>query len=743
MKLFAPVGNGRVLAYLFARDGERISYIRGTNILRVGETRYAAVSDEIAAGDFDLPPLAGATRAAVVDRIPDLDDRSAAQDLYARSVLVIALHQELSGAFLADEGEDVLMAHALDVCGERGAAEAFFEWAVAHRGLDGALMWGLGEHVRLVHGSNVRERYQRLADGPGPSLAPTPPAMPALGPKTIAALLSRRNSLDLLVDEDGLDLAAHAIFLIAIQALVPKIRGGEDFFFGHQSLAQETRKARALYAGAFHSGMVASGHDPAREVDIRPDLEPAAIAVEPAPDGRYKIKVDGAWGSQWASDSIPRPGGQEFAYSTTEGPPDWIHDAVIYQVMVDRFAREDGPLPAPGSSTALYGGTLDGVRAHLDHIAGLGCNVIWLTPIHKTPTHHGYDIEDFHAVEPRYGGEEALKRLIRDSHSRGIRVLLDFVPNHTARGNKLFRDAIAKGGEAAEFYRFWQWPHYYRCFGDTIVMPELDTGSRRVQRYLVAAAQSWLSEYGADGVRCDHIAGVDPAFWIDLRKGLREVRPDALVLGEATGRFDWVARYAGRVDAIFDFDFAHVVRQTFARGLMPVEEFGRWLDEHDSALPGLGRATLLDNHDMNRFLWMAGGDRRKLEVAAILLMTLPGMPVIYYGTEVGLSQRRDAVTENAEARLPMLWGRDQDVDLYALFQRLGRLRNELVALRRGSRRTLRASPGELVYERVLGEERVVISLNLRTLSGSIVDGSGRDRLGEDDVLGVRPDQGPG
>lgn len=742
MNLFAPVGNGRVLAYVFTSVGEGVGYVRGTNILRIGDTRYAAVGDEIASGEFDLPPLAGATRAAVVDRIPDLADRRAVQDLYARSVLVIAMHQELSGAFIAEKGEDVLMAHALDVCGERPAAEAFFEWALRHRGLDGVLMWGLGEHVRLVHGTGVREPYERLRDGPGPELAPTPPAMPDLGRETVVALLSRRNSLDLLVDGEGVDLAAHAAFLMAVHALVPKIKSGEDFFFGHQGLAHETRRARALYAGAFHGGMVAAGHDPAREVEIRPDLEPAAIAVEPAPDDRYRIKVDGAWGSQWASDSIPRPGGQEFAYGTTEGPPGWIPDAVVYQVMVDRFAREDGPLPAPGSSTALYGGTLDGVRAHLDHISGLGCNVIWLTPIHKSPTHHGYDIEDFYAVEPRYGGEAALKRLIGDAHRRGMRVLLDFVPNHTARGNSLFRDAITHGGDATEFYRFWQWPHYYRCFGDTIVMPELDTGSRRVQRYLVEAARHWLTDYGADGLRCDHVAGVDPAFWIELRKGLRAVKPDALILGEATGQFDWLARYAGRVDAIFDFDFAHMVRQTFARGVTPADEFARWLDAHDSALPGLGRATLLDNHDMNRFLWMAGGDRRKLELAATLLMTLPGMPVIYYGTEVGLSQRWDAVIENAEARLPMLWGADQDLDLYAFFQRLGRLRNESVALRRGSRRTLRATGDQLVYERVLGEERVVVSLNLSTLSGSIVDSSGRDRLSEDDVLGVSPDQRP-
>ncbi|TMC81400.1 MAG: hypothetical protein E6J06_12920, partial [Chloroflexi bacterium] len=540
-----------------------------------------------------------------------------------------------------------------------------------------------------------------------------------------------------------IDLAAHARFLLAVHALIPTIKGGEDFFFEHQAHAQDIHRVRALYGGAFHGGMTAAGDDPIGEVEVRADLGPSTVTEEPVAGGRYKIRVETRSGGLWASSSDPRPGGQEFALGAGTDPPDWTRDAVIYQLMVDRFARSGGALPAPGSATALYGGTLDGVRDHLDHIASFGCNVLWLTPVHQTPSHHGYDHEDFFKVEPRYGGDVALKRLISSAHAREMRVLLDFVPNHTGRGHQLFREAIANGGEAADFYRFWQWPHYYRCFADVISLPQLDTSNRRVQRYLVEAAQHWMTEYGADGVRCDHVAGVDPAFWIELRRGVRAVKPDALVLGEATGHFDWLARYAGRLDAIFDFDFAHMARETFARRRMGLVDFAAWMDAHDTALPGLALATLLDNHDMNRFLWMAGGDKRRLKLAATLLMTLPGMPVIYYGTEVGLTQRHDGVTENAEARLPMLWGADQDRDLLAHFQRLGRLRAESPALRRGSRRTLSVDADSLVYERVLGDERVVVSLDLRSSSGSIVDGSGRDRLGQDDVLGVSPDQRPG
>ena len=564
----------------------------------------------------------------------------------------------------------------------------------------------------------------------------------------IAALYSaatKRSTQRLFLTGGGVDLRAHALLLLTVHALIPPITRGEDAFFEHQAMAQITRRARALYAGAFHAGMPEPGESPCLVAEVRSGLEVAEVTLEiegrppapleahppeqgrptrwsgPVPQAeagdvtRYRVRVhlhDARATPVWASDSDPRPGGQEFAIEAEPPPPpQWVRDAICYHVMVDRFARPGESLPAPGEATALYGGTLDGIREHIDHIAGLSCNVLWLSPVHRSPSHHGYDHEDFLDVEPRYGGDAALVRLVQAAHSRDIRVLLDFVPNHTGRGHHLFRDALEKDADAAGYYRFWQWPHYYRCFGDVITLPELNTGDGRVQQHLVRAAQHWLTAYGVDGIRCDHVAGVDPAFWVGLRRGLRDVKPDPLILGEATGVPDWLARYAGRLDAIFDFDLAYYLRQALARGHMDAAAFARWLDEHDRAYPGLALATLMDNHDMNRFLWMAGGNADRLKLAATLLLTLPGMPVIYYGTEVGLSQRHDGVIENAEARLPMPWGDDQDQDLLAHFQRLGRLRRESVALRQGTRRTVLADPEVFAYERSATGETAVVALN--------------------------------
>ncbi len=753
----AAVGEELRLAFRFQGDGD-LHWDRGLEeVLPAAALRCDGAWPD----DFDPPPLGGATRAAVVARVPDLADRATVGGLYERSVLVIAQHHDRSGAFTCGPDDDVLLAHALDVCGERGAARAFFDWAAGSGRADPQLAWALEQHLRWSRSPALVARLAELQSTVGSE----PPAAPATGVAaalwaawqeavagrrssahaTLRAALRRRFPLRLFLTGHDVDLRAHALLLLAVHAVIPPIRGGEDSFFEHQATAQNMRRARALYGGAFHAGMPELGESPQLVTEVRTDLDVAGVSVEvegrpaeqlepepgshghaaewrgPVPpaeeDGlsRYRIRVNLRNPDAtpiWATDSDPRPGGQEFAFEASpQPPPDWVHDGLCYHVMVDRFARPGKSLPAPADSTALYGGTLDGIREHIDHIADLSCNVLWLSPVHRSPSHHGYDHEDFLEVEPRYGGDAALIRLVKAAHSRDMRVLLDFVPNHTGRGHHLFRDAIAKNGDAAAYYRFWQWPHYYRSFFDVISLPELDTGNSDLRRHLVRAAQHWLTAYGVDGVRCDHVAGVDPAFWVELKRGLREVKPDALVLGEATGVTQAIARYAGRLDAIFDFDLAYYTRQALAQGRMDAASFAAWLGEHERAFPGLAVATLMDNHDMNRFLWMAGGGVDRLKLAATLLMTLPGMPVIYYGTEVGLSQRHDGARENAEARLPMLWGDDQNHDLLAHFNRLGRMRRESLALRRGDRRTVLADTEVFAYERTAAVETVTVALN--------------------------------
>src|SRR3989442_5446816 len=211
------------------------------------------------------------------------------------------------------------------------------------------------------------------------------------------------------------------------------------------------------------------GDVPRLVAEVRPDLEVAEVTVdvagrppmqleahaaEPGQPARwsgpippteaggvthYRVRIhlrDADTTPIWASDSDPRPGGQLFAYeSAPPPPPEWVRDALCYHVMVDRFARPGESLPAPGDATALYGGTLDGIREHMDHIAGLGCNVLWLSPVHQSPSHHGYDHEDFLTVEPRYGGGAAPARVGGAPPGPAIHALPSFLSHAPGPGH--------------------------------------------------------------------------------------------------------------------------------------------------------------------------------------------------------------------------------------------------------------------------------------------------------------------
>src|SRR5258706_10924711 len=382
----------------------RREYVRGTNVLRVlsrhatgtkVERRIAAIDETLAlafrfdgeadvtwehglepalpgAGGgyggvwprgFDPPPLAGATSASVVARVPHLADRAAITGLYARSVLALAQHHDRSGAFTASPVDGALIAHALDVSGERGAARAFFEWAVGSEHVDPRVGWALDRHLRWSYSASLRARLTKIqADvgieppsPPGPGTAATlwgawQDAVEGRREGAIAALQAaalKRSSLRLFLAGGGVDLRAHALLLLTVHALVPARGAAEDGFFENQASAQSGRRGRALYGGAFHSGMPEPGNAGQIVAEVRSDLEVSAATVEvqdrppqameampekaghpagwtgqlPAVEAGhlcpYRVKVplrEPAAASHWASGPDPRPRGPGFAF---------------------------------------------------------------------------------------------------------------------------------------------------------------------------------------------------------------------------------------------------------------------------------------------------------------------------------------------------------------------------------------------------------------------------------------------
>ncbi len=405
-------------------------------------------------------------------------------------------------------------------------------------------------------------------------------------------------------------------------------------------------------------------------------------------------------------------------YVDNDPPPAWTQDAVIYQIFADRFFSPAKDFPKIESKPSLKGnGTLRGITDKLDYIADLGANCLWLTPIFPSPSYHGYDATSFFEINPRLGTKEDFKELIEQAHVRGIRLLMDFVPNHWSSQHPSFLEATRdRNSQYFNWYTFEHWPDKYKCFFTSRGLPQINLRDASARQHVLDAARYWL-EFGIDGYRVDYCIGPTPDFYADFRRVTRTVKPDSWTFGEAVDPPDSQLTFEGGMDGALDFMLLEGMRQTFAFGKWTARQFGEFLDRHEAYFPEtFSRPSFLDNHDMNRFLWVARGDLRKLRLAALCQFTLTGAPVIYYGTEVGLSQHADVMQHgraiHEETRLPMLWGTEQDRDLFAYYKDLIAFRKAHPCLRRGTRTNLHVSDKVLAYRRGDEAESLVTVLNL-------------------------------
>jgi cyclomaltodextrinase len=357
-------------------------------------------------------------------------------------------------------------------------------------------------------------------------------------------------------------------------------------------------------------------------------------------------------------------------------PPDWARKTVIYQVFVDRFYPGDGrEWLQPETFSGFFGGTLWGVRDKLDYIADLGADCIWLSPTWPSPTHHGYDVTDYYQVEPRLGGDEALYALVEAAHTRGVRVLLDMACNHLSSEHPIFQEALADPhSPSRDWFTFDDSKIGYRTFFGVPTMPEINTTHPAARQWLVDVARYWLREFDVDGYRLDYANGPGPEFWIDFRATCKAEKPDSFCFGEIIDQPASLLPYIGRLDGCLDFHMGEMLRHVFAYGTRTEADFERFLERHEAYFRPAGdflRPTFIDNHDMDRFLFIAQGDKNALRRAAAAQMRLPGPPIIYYGTEVGLNQRYTREQVGLEAsRAPMPWGDAQDHDLRAEYKML-------------------------------------------------------------------------
>jgi cyclomaltodextrinase len=437
------------------------------------------------------------------------------------------------------------------------------------------------------------------------------------------------------------------------------------------------------------------------------------------PDGtlvRYRIGAADRAGQETFADE-----GAFYSFLVEGTPaPAWSRSAVVYQIMVDRFSPGGGqPWLQPENLGGFFGGRLKGVTERLEYLAGLGVTALWLCPIFPSPTAHGYDATDYFEIEPRLGSKADLAELLDQAHRRGIRVLLDLVVNHWSDQHPTFQAARRDPASPnREWYHFSGWPDQYEHFFDAWEMPKVNLRHAPARQYLLDAAAYWL-KFGVDGFRLDYAIGPAPDFWPEFRQVTRAAKADCWTFGEVVDPPDTQLQFSGGLDGCLDFMLLEALRETFLFGRWSGAHFADFLDRHERFFPAdFSRPSFLDNHDMNRFVWAARGDQRRLRLAALCQFSLSAPPIIYYGSEVGLSQQHgvhDPGCSLEESRLPMPWGAEQDGDLLAFYQGLSALRRR-AHLEDRTRQWLQAGADRLVYKLACAEpgagEDVIVALNL-------------------------------
>jgi glycosidase len=445
-------------------------------------------------------------------------------------------------------------------------------------------------------------------------------------------------------------------------------------------------------------------------------------------------------------------------------------DDMVYLIMPDRFANGDPSNDDPAVSRGLFdrrkaryyhGGDFQGVIDHLPYLKDLGVTAIWINPVYDNVNrlnererynnegitdYHGYGAVDFYGVEEHFGSLAKFRELVDAAHRQGLKVIQDQVANHTGPYHPWVKDPPTPtwfhGTEAHHVANTWQtWtlidPHATaELRAPTLdgwfidILPDLNQDDEEVARYLIQNTLWWVGIAGLDGIRQDTLPYVPRRFWREWMAAIKREYPDLRVVGEmfdgdpalvsffqgGQARFDGVD---SGVDTVFDFPTYFAIRRAFAEG-KPLREVAL-MTGHDYLYPNASLlVTFLGLHDVERFMSEAGATVQGLDLAFTFLMTARGIPMIYYGDEIGMrgggdpDNRRDfpgGWPEDARNAFTAAGRTPEEQAIWEHVRRLARLRGELEPLRRGPMVNLCVSDQTYGYARTGAAGPVMVLIN--------------------------------
>lgn len=342
---------------------------------------------------------------------------------------------------------------------------------------------------------------------------------------------------------------------------------------------------------------------------------------------------------------------------------------VGYQVFPDRFQRSGNPVPGtyphptslcrwgdPPGEHSYFGGNIRGIIKKLNYLHDLGIDFIYLNPVFAALSPHRYDIVDYYRLDPLLGDSEDFRELVRQGHRRGIKIILDIPLNHCSTDFFAFKDVLQRQRESS----YCQWFHIHRfpvaatggnshdydydSWHGHRHMPEFNLHNPVVQDYLVDALVYWLEHFDIDGIRLDTLSSLPINFVENFCRRVRASKPDILIIGESWNSAAASLLPGNKIDGITNYSFYwKVISPLFEKEHFRLDSVADAIMDIFYHLPARQACyswNFLGNHDLPRLVSVMQ-DRRHYKLAAVLMYAVPGIPVIYYGEEIGLEGGND------------------------------------------------------------------------------------------------------
>lgn len=438
--------------------------------------------------------------------------------------------------------------------------------------------------------------------------------------------------------------------------------------------------------------------------------------------------------------------------------PNWVKNAIFYEIMVDRFNRgntketnentlnwETIPKePMQGEFDNFYGGDLEGIIKKLDYLKDMGITAVYLTPIFKSNSSHKYDVIDYMEIDSSFGDIDIFKNLLNEANKRGIKVILDFVFNHTSNLFFAFRDVLENGEKSR--YKDWyfikkfhvkskedfeekiknnketgeQLPILdYETFADcNWNMPKIKLSNKEVKKYFLDVITYWVKDIGIDGLRLDVSDEMDHFFLEIIRKHIKEINPEVYIVGETfADAFPWLR--GNELDGVTNYRFTYIITDFLTKSI-DVNGLHDRLAYLRTTYPRLGQLSslnLLGSHDMSRITNRLNYNINMHKLALVFQMTYIGVPIIYYGDEIGMIG--DGVEQR---RSPMIWKKEKrNEELFEFYKKIIKIRKENVALQKGEFELLGKEVGANIYSfiRKYEENIVIIIINNSRISTNL------------------------